>query len=579
MRIKKKSIDEIFEKVSIIELISSYTELKKSGSRDYSGLCPFHNEDTPSFYVNPDKKVFYCFGCKKSGNLVQFIQQKEMMSFVEALEFIANKFGIPLDFDGKFSGEENKIKPYLKTMSEIIEEYKLAFSKNKQAKDYMKKRKISSQILKDFKVGYSEGNVVITKKDQKKEMIELGIASEKGSRLSETMTGRIIFPINDRYGRPIAMGGRALDKNIKNKYLNSRNNILYDKSKNLFGIFNARNHITEKDFVIITEGFFDCMRLHEKGFRNSVAILGTSFTNNHIKELLRLTKNFILLFDGDKSGKKAMFEACLKAPQFNINLRIVELPDGQDPDDFLKDHPIQDFVNLLRKSKFYVDFYLAPFMKEDKDIYVKSRNAKKATDFLMKIGDPVIFNEYKKQLENHFNIKISRQVEKKVKEEKKKNKKITNINNTSHKIAKINDFSRRILLMALKNKEALDIIFRKYYKIIEDVNLKNIIFYLHMGKNVAELLELDIPAPYKDIITREDAFSKEDTYKELESVKQEVDNIFISIERNRLEEEKKSLQRQLDEISENLTQDKEDEYIFLANRIKEINIELEKKVK
>jgi|GEM_PF-7036081 len=577
MRVKKKSIDEIFDKVSIIELIGLYTDLKKSGSKDYSGLCPFHDEDTPSFYVNPEKKVFYCFGCKKSGNLVQFIQQKEMMSFVEALEFIANRFNIPLEFEGKFSSGEHKIRPYLEAMQEITEEYRKAFLKNKRAKDYIKKRQLSTKIIEDFRIGYAEGNIVRNKKEIMEELIRLGLATNKNTGITETFTGRIIFPINDRYGRPVGFGGRSLEKNAKFKYLNSRNNILYDKSKNMFGLFNARKHIAEKDFVIITEGFFDCLRLHEKGFRNSVAVLGTSLTNKHINELSRLTRNFILLFDGDKAGKNAMMEIAYKAPEYDINLRIVDLPDGKDPDDFLREHPIQDFVSLLRDSRFYADFFLSPLMENNPDIYQRSQNAKKATDFLFKIKDPVIFGEFRKKIEDFFNVKIQQKNNTDIKKTKKRYRK-QNKEVKRKKIDELDDFSRRILVMALKNREALDIIFRKYYKVIEDVDLKNIIFYLHMEKNIAELLELDIPESYKDVITREDAFSSEDTYKDLESVRQEVDNIFISIERRRLMIEKKRIQRQLDDISENLTKDKEDDYRFLAERIKEINRRLEKSV-
>ena len=362
--IDRPTIDRILDSAHIIDVVGEFVQLKRRGV-NYLGLCPFHNEKTPSFTVSPSKGIFKCFGCGKVGNSVNFIMEHEHLSYPEALRFLAKKYHIEIV-------EKEQTKEELERQNEretllVVTSYALRqFSENLFSSDegisvglsYFKERGFRQETLKKFELGYSSSSRdAFTKKalddGYKQEFLtKTGLSIQSDDRIFDRFSGRVMFPIHSLSGQPLGFGGRILKSDAKAaKYLNSPESDIYHKSRILYGIFQARKAITKDDKCYLVEGYTDVLSLHEAGIENVVASSGTSLTQEQVKLIKRFTPNITILYDGDPAGIKASIRGIDIILEEGMNVKIVLLPDGEDPDSYSKKVSNEEFRSFLSNNE------------------------------------------------------------------------------------------------------------------------------------------------------------------------------------------------------------------------------------
>ena len=365
--IPKETIDEIFEAAKIEEVISDFVTLKKRGA-NLLGLCPFHNEKTPSFTVSPSKGIYKCFGCGEGGNSVSFLMDKEHYSYPEALKYLARKYNI--EIVEQAMTEEQAERASEKDSLYIISKYAKDFFTNElweseEGKtiglNYFKERGYSEEIIKKFELGYSpKSKDALIKKSiknqySKESLLKSGLSIEIDKEaLIDRFRERVIFPIHSFSGRILGFGGRALNPNAKAKYQNSPESLIYNKSKILYGIFFAKNAISKNDNCFIVEGYTDVISLHQKGVENVVSASGTALSIDQIKLISRFTNNISILFDGDSAGVKASFRSVDLILKEGMNVKVIPFPENEDPDSFAKQNTSEDLKTFLEKNA--IDF-------------------------------------------------------------------------------------------------------------------------------------------------------------------------------------------------------------------------------
>jgi len=401
-------LDEVRNSVNIVSLISEYVALKKRG-RNHVARCPFHTEKTPSFTVSEEKQVFHCYGCGAGGDIFKFVMQLEQIPFPEAVRFIAERHGIALP------QPEVRERPDTGTDSETLrkamEEAALFFhaalldSTEGQAPiDYVRGRGVSRETMAIFRLGYSPagGRALLTHLQKKGFSVpaleECGLIkrSEDGSRHYDAFRGRIMFPITDVRGRVIAFGGRAMGEQ-QPKYLNSPETRLYNKSRNLFGLSYARSGIQKLDHAILVEGYMDFMIPFQHGIENVVASLGTSLTPQQVKLLGRYTREVIVSYDPDSAGLAATQRSLDLFLEEDFRVRVFRLPEGQDPDAFVRKSGAEEYRKRLRQSAPYLDFVLDTALKSQShpgDPKSKIQVLNAVLPYLAKIPNAVERSEY-----------------------------------------------------------------------------------------------------------------------------------------------------------------------------------------
>jgi len=381
--LKEGEVEELKSRVDIYGIISSYVKLKKTG-RNFTGLCPFHKEKTPSFTVDTTRQFYHCFGCGVGGDVIDFIERIENMEFPEAVEFLAKKVGYKLKYNLGGSKDSSELKNLLAKLNEQAVKYfnfVLFNSKNGIiALDYLKNRGFTEATLKEFEVGYSldswDGfsNFALKRGYNADELINCGLAikSDKNSiGAYDRFRGRIMFPIRDIVGKTIGFGGRIISGESKTggqkaKYINTPETKLYSKSKNIYGIDKAKNFIVEKDEALIVEGYTDVMALSQSGIKNVVASLGTALTSEQIMILSRFTKNIVLVFDSDKAGMDASLRGIERLREYNdrldlfyennLNIRVAVLEEGYDPADYILKKGSEAFTKKVEDAPGIIDF-------------------------------------------------------------------------------------------------------------------------------------------------------------------------------------------------------------------------------
>jgi len=365
--IPKETIDEIFEAAKIEEVISDFVTLKKRGA-NLLGLCPFHNEKTPSFTVSPSKGIYKCFGCGEGGNSVSFLMDKEHYSYPEALKYLARKYNI--EIVEQAMTEEQVERASEKDSLYIISKFAKDFFTNElwQSEEgktiglnYFKERGYSEEIIKKFELGYSpKSKDALSKKSiknqySKESLLKSGLSIEIDKKaLIDRFRERVIFPIHSFSGRILGFGGRALNPNAKAKYQNSPESLIYNKSKILYGIFFAKNAISKNDNCFIVEGYTDVISLHQKGVENVVSASGTALSIDQIKLISRFTNNISILFDGDSAGIKASFRSVDLILKEGMNVKVIPFPENEDPDSFAKQNTSEGLKTFLEKNA--IDF-------------------------------------------------------------------------------------------------------------------------------------------------------------------------------------------------------------------------------
>ncbi|MDP8204868.1 MAG: DNA primase [Candidatus Tenebribacter mawsonii] len=382
-------IDEIIERNDIVDVINSYIPLKKTGS-NFKARCPFHDEKTASFVVSPKKQIYKCFGCGKGGNVITYVQDFEKISFPEALKKLAARAGITVQQSMQSKGKDSKrdliFKIYDLTTGYF---YKNLVEHGSSALEYLAERKITDETIKKFKLGFALNSYGGLRNYLLKNDINEKILASTGlftSNNSDLFRERIMFPIHSSSGKVVAFGGRKLHESQSGgKYVNSPTTEIYTKGNELYGLFDTKYTISKKDYVLICEGYTDFLRLYENGYTNSVASLGTALTDSQISVLSRFTENIFMLYDGDGSGRKAAVRAAGKILGKGCNVKIIGLPEAEDPDSYIRNNGAASMQKMIDEAK-----PLAEFLKDDEVIGVDKKGKLSVLfDILNEIDDEV----------------------------------------------------------------------------------------------------------------------------------------------------------------------------------------------
>ncbi|MFI5128931.1 MAG: DNA primase [Chitinophagales bacterium] len=362
--ISQTTIQQILGRIEIIDVIGGFVKLKKRGT-NYLGLCPFHNEKTPSFTVSPAKEIYKCFGCGRSGNTISFLMEHEKYSYVEALKWLANKYGI--EIEETFQNDEQKQQKQSADSLYIINSFAQQFFtkalfETEEGQDiglsYLKERGFREDVIRKFQLGYSpEQKDAFTKEATAKQyspelLIKTGLVVSRNDQLLDNYRGRIIFPVHSQSGKVLGFGARVLKTNDKApKYINTPENEIYVKSRILYGAYFARQSIDKADECLLVEGYTDVVSLHQAGIENVVASGGTSLTQDQLRLVKKYTNNLTIIYDGDAAGVKAALRGLDLALEEGLNVKLVLIPDNEDPDSYVNKLGASSFVQFVHKNK------------------------------------------------------------------------------------------------------------------------------------------------------------------------------------------------------------------------------------
>ena len=368
VRYSEELIDEIRNSNDIVDIISQYVILKRSG-RNFFGLCPFHKEKTPSFSVSPDKQIFHCFGCGAGGNVIHFISKIENVDFKESLEILADRVGIKLPtLENNVDSKRLELKEKVYEINKLVATYyheTLYKPQAKPAQEYVKKRKLDNKALKEFCIGYAENANVLYKMLKEKglteeEILASDLVIKKGNSYVDRFKNRLIFPIQDIRNRFIAFGGRVLDNSLP-KYINSPENIVYSKARNLYGLNVAKNTKTRK--LIIVEGYMDTVSLHQRGIDNVVASCGTALTEAQGRLLRKYAEKVIISYDSDSAGQAATLRGLEILNNLGCDIRILQMEGAKDPDEYVIKYGNGRFNDLVENAISLVEFKIKVLKK------------------------------------------------------------------------------------------------------------------------------------------------------------------------------------------------------------------------
>jgi len=389
--ISQNSIEKLKNSIDIVDVIGNYIELKKTGA-NFKARCPFHGEKTPSFVVSPQKQIFHCFGCGIGGDAIKFVMEYEKLSYPEAIEKLANEYNITLEYSksNKANRDEKRVLELLKNF------YKQNLDKNESVINYLKQRGVSQNSIELFELGYVDSsNSVI--EFLKANQIPLPLALDAGVlALNERknyyarLTQRVVFPIFNQNGSIIGFGGRTLT-NHPAKYINSPQTKLFDKSRVFYGLNLAKKEIYAKEQIIITEGYLDVIMLHQAGFSNAVATLGTALTSSHIPLIKKAQAKVVLAYDGDSAGVAAAFKAAKLLISSNLEGSVVLFPQGKDPADMVKEGNLDELKKLL-SSGIDLGVFIIEQIKNSYDLknpYQKQKAINETKAFLKNLSGVV----------------------------------------------------------------------------------------------------------------------------------------------------------------------------------------------
>jgi DNA primase len=367
MRIPESKIEEIRNSVDIVDVISQHVQLRKRG-KNFIGLCPFHSEKTPSFTVSEEKQIFHCFGCHTGGNVFKFLTEFHKISFVEAVQELAEQQGITIEFDKQEYTEQQSEQEVLYDINTEAARYFLNNLLNDDegefARKYLHERNIKTQTLRSFGLGYAlrgwENFINFAKSRNLNidKCIQLGLIGKNSEgKLYDKLPGRLIFPIFSPNGRVVAFAGRVLDsKDTGAKYINSPESLIYIKGRIFYGLSFAKDDIRRFDKAIIVEGYMDLISLYQSGIKNVVAVSGTALTDDQVQLLSRYTKNVVLLFDADVAGIKASMRSIEILLKRDMEVKIVSLPKGEDPDSYVNKFGKDEFEELIKRAENFLEY-------------------------------------------------------------------------------------------------------------------------------------------------------------------------------------------------------------------------------
>ena len=479
-------INEIRNKTDIVEVVSRYINLTKTG-KNYIGVCPFHDDHSPSMSVSPEKQIFTCFACGASGNVFTFVSDYEKISFIEAVRLLGERLGITVS--GSTINTKNVKDDYLDIYNLANKFYQnsLFTSLGKNAIEYLEGRKIDKDTIKKFGIGLSIQKVSLTDYLTKNKytidkLIEVGLTNDNEH---DIFVNRIMFPIYDLSGNPIAFSGRIYNTKDNSKYINTKETDKFKKGKILYNYHIAKEHLKKNDKVIIMEGQMDVIRASTIGINNCIATMGTALTKDHKSIIRNMTDNIILCFDGDSAGEKATISAIELLEDTGINIKIVRLPDKMDPDEYILKYGKDSFISQIDNATSLID-YKMELLKKDKDFgnfkdissYVNS-----VLKELVNEKDDIVIELNLKKLSDSFNVDYNN-IKSKYEELKEKNKSITKNNVIKEKkvYKRYQKAENYLIYYMLRDEKVINIV-EKRVGYFPDKNIRElsneIIYYFH----------------------------------------------------------------------------------------------------
>lgn len=585
-RYSDEIIDEIRQSNDIVDVISQYVRLKRSG-RNYFGLCPFHNEKSPSFSVSPDKQIFHCFGCGVGGNVFTFLMKIEGISFIEAIQNLAERANIvlpKLENNEESGKEELKAKVY--KVNEFAAEYyhkNLYLPTAKIAQEYVKKRKLSNETLKSFRIGFSGKFDELFKELKKQgfgetEILESGLVNKNDrGQYIDRYRNRLMFPICDVRGRVIAFGGRVLDDS-KPKYINSPENVVYSKGRHLFGLNVAKKGQGMLKKLLIVEGYMDVISLHQRGITNVVAPLGTALTQQQGWLLRKNAEQIILSFDSDEAGLNAKIRALEILQNMGCDLRVLNMEGAKDPDEYIVKFGNARFTNLIEKALSVVEFKVK--LLKDKlnleNINDKIKFLNEIAKIISKIDNNMEREVYIDKISKEYDIskeaiysEVNKLTYSKKSDEKVLEKKKTVLVHKNENIVQISEAVKR------RENTILSILLTEninFFEVIKQ-NMKPEDFKDELNKKIAKKLYEELEKGNSNINAILDEMTEEEQNHiteimamdyEIEDMEKAIDDIMQSYEKEKLnqrkleiiellekqteEEQKKSLEKELNDI-------------------------------
>ena len=499
--IPKETIDKIFEAARIEEVVSGFVQLKKRGA-NFIGHCPFHDEKTPSFTVSASKGIYKCFGCGKGGNSVSFVMEHEHYSYPEALKYLAEKYSIEV-VEKELTPEQN-IRANDRDSLYVISSFANKFFQQQlwgreEGKivglSYYKERGFTEETIKKFQLGYSPKQKDALSKEaikssfQQKYLEDSGLSIIKNKSALDRFRERMMFPIHSFSGRVLGFGGRTLQKNNKAKYVNSPESLIYLKSKILYGIYFAKQHISKQNNCFIVEGYTDVISLHQAGVENVVSSSGTSLTSEQIKLINRFTKNITILFDGDAAGLKASFRSIDMILVEGMNVKVVLFPDGEDPDSFAQKCSQEELKNYLEENqKDFITFKTNILSKDtNEDPAKRVEMIKDIASSIAQIPDDIGRSEYIKECSRMLRVKeldlakeVSAQKNKRISPFPAKSENASNFEEKEIPTSKMNKEEKEIIRLLLnygnKNMKEEDQKISIASFIIQELEVDNISF-------------------------------------------------------------------------------------------------------
>ena len=566
----KDIIEEIKSRCDIVDVISDYMQLKSSGS-NYTGLCPFHSEKTGSFMVSKSKQIYKCFGCNAGGDVISFVMRYENVDFMDAVKILARRCGITLERN--ISEEEKKKIQEINKFREIHTEAARFYFANllgtkNPGYEYLKKRGLSDKIIKKFGLGYSLNswnslmNYLLAKGYDKTDLVKCGLVTHKTetNKYFDRFRNRVMFPIFNYNGKVIGFGGRVLDDSLP-KYLNSPETLVFNKRLNLYGL-NIYKKSIKDDTLILVEGYMDLISLYQNNIENVVATLGTALTIEQARLIRKFAKNVIISYDSDQAGQNATLRAIDILLQADIKVKILNLKDCKDPDDFIKKYGFEGYKKAMEDSDYYIK-YKIDILKKKYNLNNDSQKmsfVEEATFMLKKLKSPIEKDLYAKYLSDLTNISIESiraSVGIKVNSNyNKTNKRNTNVHKKIEQMSKIQDgylkVEAKFIKLLMENKNLRE-------SVLQDINEQQFLFdetkeiFNYIIKNreldkitIDKIKSLNISEEYVNNI-QNIQIEEINTYT-LESTK----NIIKQIKKNIIDNEIKSMSYQIKELSSKL---------------------------
>lgn len=566
MQISEEILEKIKEANDIVDVISESVRLKKSG-RSFSGLCPFHNEKSPSFSVSQEKQIYKCFGCGESGNVITFVMKNKHMPFMDAIKFLADRSNIVLQEEARVNPTARKKELLYKVNVEAGRFFYSNLRANKIAKEYFLNRGIREETIKKFGLGYAKdswNNLLFHLRKlgySDNVLLEAGLVltSEKTGNNYDRFRNRVMFPVFDYRGKVIGFGGRVLDDS-KPKYLNSPETLVFQKGTNLYGLnFAIKSNMQERYFIMV-EGYMDLITLHQYGITNVVASLGTALTENQARLLKRYADKVIISYDADVAGQTATVRGLEILKNAGFDVRVLSIPQGKDPDEYVRSNGKEAFIKLINDAEGLVDYRIK---KAGENINFKDSNdliryGKKVTEILAQVN-PIEKDIYIKKISENTGIReqalydlLSKEMTKNIKNQEFMNNKEEN----GTKLYKEPAFlkAERALLKLSLEDEYFDFInklinqeelilpeHKEIFSIIKESkkgNINNIITFLETRCTEIKTIEEIVKIKDQEVLTGKD------NKKLIEDLVRQINNYKLNTRKKELKQKQKALEAQ-----------------------------------